>query len=215
MKEYSVTMALADFIPVALFILACIILTHALYGKMKRGEFVLFSGGVVAVSAAGLFKALYKLLYALGVCDFAVLSDIFMPLQGIGFVLAGAAVVSYVYIRRKKAIYAAPPVFAGTFLFVGMMVLGLAGMDIGFARLAKRKGRKGAPVLFILSLIGAVCMGYLSSRDFTKASLNWLAEGVNIFSQGCLFLGAMGLHRGLKKKKDAVPPPPPPPMESK
>ena len=36
-------------------------------------------------------------------------------------------------------------------------------------------------------------MGYLSSRDFTKASMNWIAEAVNVVGQGALLLGAKNL----------------------
>ena len=38
-------------------------------------------------------------------------------------------------------------------------------------------------------------MGYLSSRDFDKASMNWIAEGVNILAQGSLLLGVFQLHK--------------------
>ena len=38
---------------------------------------------------AGFLKALYKLLYALGVCDFQPLTQRFFPVQALGFLLAG------------------------------------------------------------------------------------------------------------------------------
>ena len=41
-------------------------------------------------------------------------------------------------------------------------------------------------------------MGYLSSRDFTKAAMNWIAEGVNIVGELALLIGAVGLYA--KKK---------------
>ena len=38
-------------------------------------------------------------------------------------------------------------------------------------------------------------MGYLSSRDFTQASMNWIAEGVNLVGQGIFLLAAGKLVR--------------------
>ena len=43
-------------------------------------------------------------------------------------------------------------------------------------------------------------MGYLSSRDFVKSAMNWIAEGVNVLGQGTLLLGTILLHKnGLAK----------------
>ena len=43
-------------------------------------------------------------------------------------------------------------------------------------------------------------MGYLSSQDFTQASMNWIAEGVNIIGQGSLLAGVLVLRKaGLEK----------------
>jgi hypothetical protein len=38
-------------------------------------------------------------------------------------------------------------------------------------------------------------MGYLSSQDFAQASMNWIAEGVNVVGQGTLLLGTVLLHK--------------------
>jgi hypothetical protein len=45
-------------------------------------------------------------------------------------------------------------------------------------------------------------MGYLSSRDFAEASMNWIAEGVNVVGQGSMLAGAYLLHKsGLSELK--------------
>ena len=38
-------------------------------------------------------------------------------------------------------------------------------------------------------------MGYLSSRNFDNAAMNWIAEGVNSVGQCALLLGAVLLHK--------------------
>ena len=68
-------MALVDFIPVLLFGAAAVRLLRDLYNKMSKGAFAIFAAGCIDVFAAGALKALYKLLYALGACDFTPLSE--------------------------------------------------------------------------------------------------------------------------------------------
>jgi hypothetical protein len=38
-------------------------------------------------------------------------------------------------------------------------------------------------------------MGYLSAQDFAEASMNWIAEGVNVVGQGTLLFGVYLLHK--------------------
>ena len=43
-------------------------------------------------------------------------------------------------------------------------------------------------------------MGYLASKDFDKAFMNWVAQGINVLGQFLLYLGAQILHKdGLKE----------------
>ena len=133
MKEFSVLMALADFLPVALFAAASVILQRELHAKMSKGAFALFAAGTIDVIFAGAFKALYKLLYALRLCDFEKLNAVFFPMQSVGFLLAGIGILALLTHRQSGSALAAaaPPAFSGTFLFVGAMVLGLGMMDAG------------------------------------------------------------------------------------
>ena len=197
MKDFSVAMALVDFIPVILFCAAAVILQRDLYAAMRKGAFALFAAGTVDVICAGALKALYKLLYAAGICDFEPLNAMFFPVQSIGFLLAGAGVLALLLRpERMSPAAAAPVLYRGTFLFVGLMVAGLAALDAGLAWLAFKKGRRGGiAVLFALSFVCSLGMGYLSSRDFAAAAANWAAEGVNIAGQGLFLLAVWRLHR--------------------
>lgn len=204
MNEFSVAMALVDYIPVALFAAAAVLLQRDLYNKMSKGAFALFAAGTINVFCAGFLKATWKLLYAAGVCDFRALDEMFFPVQSIGFLLAGLGVLAMVCFRQKEErVYtaaAAPAVFSGTFLFVGLMVAGLGCMNGGLAAVAVKMKKPAAVVLFIITFICCMGMGYLSSQDFAKASMNWIAEGINVVGQGALLAGALMLHKaGLKE----------------
>ena len=204
MKEFTVTMALVDFIPVAFFAVASVILMRDLYNKMSKGAFALLAAGTIDVAFAGVMKALYKLLYASGVCDFTVLSDMMFPVQSVGFLLAGIALIAMLCHKQKEttvaAAAAAPALFKGTFIFVGLMVTGFGMMNASMCVLSKKLKRPWLSVFFVYAFVSVLVMGYLSSKDFGSAGMNWIAQGVNLLGQGAFLLGTILAHRfGLAK----------------
>ena len=205
MKEFSVAMALVDYIPVALFAVASVILMRDLYNKMSKGAFALFAAGMIDIVCAGGLKATYKLLYAAGVCDFEPLNNMFFPVQSIGFLLAGIGVVAMIAHRQKKPAamaLAVPAVFTGTFIFVGLMVAGLGMLDTVLCILSAKLKKPWIMIFFILSFVCSLGMGYLSTKNFEQASMNWIAEGVNVAGQGALLIGTLLAHKfGLAELK--------------
>ncbi len=191
-------MAIVDYIPVIFFAIAAVILQRDLYNKMSKGAFALFAGGTIFVTCAGALKATWKLLYAAGICNFEALNAMFFPTQSIGFLLAGIGILAMICCKQTKsaALSIAPPVFSGTFVFVGLMVAGLGIMDVVLCILSAKLKKPALIVLFVLSFLCSLCMGYLSSQDFAEASMNWIAEGVNVIGQGSLLAGAILLHKG-------------------
>ena len=194
----SVPMALVDFIPVILFIISTITLQRGLYYRMSKGAFAVFSAGTIMVICAGIFKASWKLLYGAGICDFARLNQAFFPMQSVGFLLAGIAVIAMVFFKQDSTgekLYAAgaPAVFSGTVIFIAAMVLGALGLCGGLAVESRRRGKTKAFILFILTFIFLLMMGYLGTKDFAKPSMNWIGEGVNLVGQGFFLLASKDL----------------------
>ncbi|MBR6822048.1 MAG: hypothetical protein IKM87_02665 [Clostridia bacterium] len=203
MKQFSVWMALCDFIPVVFFAVAAVLLQRDLYNKMSKGAFALFAGGTIFIIFAGSSKALYKLLYALGICDFEALNTLMFPVQSMGLMLAGIGMIAMLFFRQKEKVLAvAPPVFKGTMIFVVFMIAGLGMMVLSLCRLSKKLKKHWLIPVFILSFIMCLGMRYLSSKDFDKAIMNWIAEGVNILGQGLFLFGTIKLHKaGLAELK--------------
>ena len=197
MNDFTIAMALVDYIPVAFFAAAAIILMGDLYNKMSKGAFALFASGAIMITIAGALKATWKLLYAAKICDFSALNSMFFPTQSIGFLLAGVGILLMLLQRSGKsaALAVAPPVFSGTFVFVGLMVAGLGVMDTVLCILAARMKKPWLIAIFVISFVCSLGMGYLSSKDFAEASMNWIAEGVNVVGQGTLLLGVYLLHK--------------------
>ncbi len=218
---YSVPMALVDFLPVIFFGIAAVILQRDLYSKMSKGAFALFAAGTIDVFMAGFLKAVHKLLFAAGVCDFERLYAMFFPVQAIGFSLCGAGILAMMVARQEETrLYsflplplviladmllgagAQPPVYEGTLIFIVLMVLGVAVMDIILAIIAGKMKKPWAAVLFVLAFLFSMMMGYLGTREFDAAYMEWAAEAVNVIGQGALLLGTLILHKaGLAEAK--------------
>lgn len=197
MNDFSISMALVDYIPVIFFVIAAVILLRDLYNKMSKGAFALFSAGVIDVTVAGALKATWKLLYAAGACNFEALDHMFFPVQSIGFLLAGIGILAMLIQKQSKTalVAVAPPIVSGTFLFVGLMVAGLGIMDTVLCILSAKLKKPWLIALFALSFVCSLCMGYLSSQNFAEASMNWIAEGVNVVGQGTFLVGVVLLHK--------------------
>ena len=201
MYHFSIPMALMDYLPVLFFGWAALLLQRDLYGKMSATAYGLFCAGTVDVFAAGFLKASWKLLYAAGICDFEILNHMMMPLQSIGFLLAGLALI--LMLSKKGGVFAlVPPVFEGSVMFIVLMSLGLGAICTCLSIVAVKMKKKSAMVLFILCFAVSMCMGALSGLDFSKPWANWLEQGINTLGQGCLLAGTMVLHKaGLKDFK--------------
>ena len=211
MKEYSIPMAVFDLLPVVFFIAGTMTIAGDMKQKMTLPAKILFVGGSWIVCAAGFLKALYKLIYSLGRGDLTWMSGQFFYNQAFGFLLAGVGLTLAVT-RLDKAqgggvgsggsgsgkLYSIVPI--PIMALVGMMVAGLAALDASLCFLAAKLKKRSALVLFIVSFFLCLGMGYLSSKNFEKASMNWIAEGINAVGQLAFLTGCGILHEaGLDK----------------
>ncbi len=190
-------MALADFVPVILFTVTSIILQRDLYNKMSKGAFALFAAGTIDIICAGSCKAIYKLFYATGICDMEPFNSLFFPVQSIGFLLAGLGIVAMLTHRQTETSLksVAPAVVTGTSLFIVLMVAGVGMIYTGLSVIAVKLKKPALIAAFVISFFLLLSMGYLSSRDFTQAGINWAAQGMNVLAQGLLLYSVHVLHK--------------------
>ncbi len=57
MYEFSIPMALMDYLPVAFFAVTMVLLQRDLYNKLVKGAYTLFAAGTINVFCAGFCKA--------------------------------------------------------------------------------------------------------------------------------------------------------------
>ncbi len=200
MYHFTVPMALMDFIPVFCFGYAAALLQRDLYDKMRKSHFALFATGTINIFAAGFLKALWKLLYAANICDFHALNTMFLPVQSIGFLLAGLGIVLMMTTRKRVCLAVPPPVFSGSVIFILMMVLGLGSICTVLSIIAVKMKKKGAMALFIAAFLCSMGMGAMSGQDATQGWVNWVEQGINCVGQGLLMWGVIILSKaGLKE----------------
>ncbi len=208
MDGINVIMALVDFIPVLFFSIAAVILARDLYNKMVKGAFALLAAGTVMVLISGLYKAAWKILYALNICDFVALDVAFFPTQAPGFLLV---FISLIAMLTRKSQSTTPlcgaglvPIYDSNLIFIMGQTIGCAGTQWLLFFIAKRMKRAWAMVLFVLSFIAMLGMGYLSAKFDDSSTMHWIAQCTNIVSQGALLGGVMVLHKAGLNKPDAL-----------
>ena len=200
MYNFTVPMALMDYLPVFFFGVTAVLLLRDLYNKMFKGAYALLAAGCVNVFLAGFCKATWKLLYAANICDFVALEEMFMPVNSLGLLFVGLSLIGMLIWKRQSVMFsAAPVVFVSSMPFIMMMVVGLGGLCTGLSILSAKIKKGAVMILFILSFVCAMAMGYMSSQDSTLGWVNWVEQSINSISQLCLMLGVIALHKaGLK-----------------
>ena len=200
MYNFTIPMALMDFLPVLFFGMTAVVLLGDLYQKMTKGVYALFAAGSFNVFLAGFCKALWKLLYAANICDFKALEEMFMPVNSIGLLCVGLSLVFMVCMKKKTVMLSTAPVAVTSSLpFIAMMVVGLGGMCASLSIVAAKMKKGTVMILFILAFVCAMGMGAMSGMDTTLAWVNWAEQGINTVSQGSLMAGVLLLHKaGLK-----------------
>ena len=203
MNGFSIPMAMVDFLPVALFLAGNLLIWKDLSGKMSPMVRSVYLSGVVLVVAAGFLKAFYKLLCAAGAGDLEWMSRQFFSNQSLGFLLAGLGLMLSHGSHKKKRdrTYALLPTMA----LVGLIIIGETFMYTALCRYALKLKKPAAAVILGISFILSLGMGYLSSRDFSVPAVNWIAQGINICSQGAFLISVWIMHKG--RNRQAVPAP--------
>lgn len=201
MNGITVPMAIVDFIPVVLFFIAAVLLQNDLYHQLSKTRYTLLASGSFMVFIGGALKATWKILYALGICDFKALDTSFFPFQGIGFLLVFASLTGILSKKHTTKLFTAVPVLTSNMPFVVLQVIGCAGTQWILCAKSLQLKKKSAALMYIVSFVFMLGMGYLSAKFDDSSSMHWLAQCTNIVSQGAFLSATWILHKnGLNAK---------------
>ncbi len=214
-KDFSLAMGLVDLLPVILFALAGCIIIKELFSKLRKPFAVLMCSGVTLSLTAGIFKAIWKILLALNVCDFYPFNIMFMPTQSLGFRLMGDGLISLLFKEKKDNkvnVSVLPMLFVvmlaeiepvvkqdGDMMFIIMLVIGEIMIATSMCYLAVKNKMWLPLVLFIVSFICLMVMGAMKplskKLELDVTASNWIEQGINIVAQISLLVGCYILSR--------------------
>ena len=185
-EEYSIALALVDFIPTFLFPIGAYFFQKFFKQQKSKQSQILWIVGGLLVFLGGFLKAIWKLNMALTQNDILVLSDSLFVLQSIGFTCL--FIGTFLFIRRrsiKTDISKSTPLTALAVWKIPFMAIqtltciGTYGLLIRYA--FKNKNKKGA-FLLIMAVIIIFLMVGLSGSAMT-ISIQWVAELINTLGQ--------------------------------
>ena len=214
-EDYSLIMGIVDLIPVILFALAGCILIKSLFNVLKKPFAVFLSSGVTFGITAGTFKALWKILLALDICDFYPFDAMFMPIQSFAMVLIGVGLISILFDKEirgvsKTNVVILPLVLIilagtparlenGSIMFIALLVIGDLLIATSLSFLAIKNKNWLCLIMFIGNFICMMVMGAMkplsTKMNLSVTAANWIEESINIVGQGLLLVGCYLLNK--------------------
>ena len=214
MQDYSLGLALFDYLPVAMSAVGLGLLAQLLSRALPASLGLLFFGAGLVV-AGGLCKATWKLIWVLTGQDIAWLDALLFICIAPGMLLLAchAAAASK---RWRNAAGATHP--GRNSLLLAMPLLVAAGLAAVFAegrawffllltagalanialalvliRLSWGWGQGFAGAFFLLSILLTLGLSALARIPEQTAALQWLEESINLLAQGCFAFGVWRL----------------------
>lgn len=208
--DYSVLMAIVDFLPVLFYFLASWLVSKDLYNKLSRNAYSMLAAGSIMCFIGGAFKAVWKLLFCFGI-NYPFFYTALFPMQAPGFCIYTAGLIMALRQTKNggsgfddgKSMNVVAATVTSSLPLIMFQTLGSIGSLICLAIFAKRMKKPSAIICFILSIVFLLAMGGLGATLDTKyAWANWVEQGVNAVGQILFYAGAIILHKnGFDKER--------------
>ena len=204
MKDtYPLVLALYDFVPVAFFLIGAIFLVRISIRMcgIRCGRLAI--AGSLLIFIGGLLKAIWKLLYTIGVGNFQLLSESQFPLVAPGFLLLLFVVIMMARNEREvRATHTHSMLLMATWKIPFLIVMTLTSMGVQgiLTYVSFQRNAKLAAVGFIIAFLGLVGMGALAPGEQTLAK-QWIEQSVNSIGQLGFMVGSILLNRDVVGKQ--------------
>ena len=202
-ETYPLALALYDFVPVVFFLIGAIYLVRTVMRLCGLHCGRLTIVGSLLIFLGGLLKAIWKLLFTIGVGDYQWLSESQFPLLAPGFLVLLIAVIIMARSerakeKRKGALLAIVAWKIPLLIVMTLASMGVQGIltNVSFQRKAKL-----AAAGFIVAFLGLVGMGALASGEQTLAR-QWIEQSVNSVGQLGFMVGSILLYRNVAESQN-------------
>ncbi len=209
-----------DLLPVVLFMMGSVILLRTLYSKMVKGCYCLLASGSIMVFVAGVLKAFHKIIMGAFQVDYIILDKQFTPTQSVGFILlflsllgmftthntkhitkaASLSLLPLLFVLEEEVGSSGLKAYTNLWPFLSIMIVGAAGYLVMLSIIAFKMNRKLEAILFLVSLLFMIGMGYLSTKRGYEGA--WMQISCNLVYQGIFFVACLLLKKhGLEESK--------------
>lgn len=221
MSDYSLNLALFDFIPVALSAVGLWLLAGILAQALPESRRLL-QAAVVLVVAGGLSKATWKLIWVLSQTDLVLLSNLLFILMAPGMLLlvfhVGAALrvwegrppgqparraallIVLVSAAALAGAWANPDGRTWFFILLGAAALANIAISGLLIRFTWRQGEWLTASLFLFSIALILLLSGLAPVAGTSAAAQWLEESLNVLAQGSFALAVWRLRGAMRER---------------
>ncbi len=194
-ERYMLGLSLLDFLPNLAFLFGAICLIRWTRKYGKRFSYLTMIIGSILVLTGGTSKAIWKLIFTLGLGDITPLGEAQFILLAPGFLLMFLSSLSMVRKKASKSGLAAMALWKIPFLAV--MTISNFGLLVTLGYTAYRKATRWAVFFFAISLVCMLSMAGMATAEQSIAQ-QWIEEGVNSLGQ---ITFAIGSYLILKKYK--------------
>ena len=197
-ETYPLALAIYDFVPVAFFLVGAIFLVRTSIKMCGLCCGRLATAGSLLIFWGGFLKAIWKLLFTIGVGDYQLLSESQFPLVAPGFLVLLIAVIMIARNDRVGEIKGSSMLAIAPWKVPLLIVMTLASMGVQgiLTYISFQRKAKLAAIGFIVAFLGLVGMGALASGEQTLAR-QWIEQSVNSIGQLGFMVGSILLYRNI------------------
>ena len=202
-ETYPLALALYDFVPVVFFLIGAIYLVRTVMRLCGLHCGRLTIVGSLLIFLGGLLKAIWKLLFTIGVGDYQWLSESQFPLLAPGFLVLLIAVIIMARSERAKEKRKGALLAIVAWKIPLLIVMTLASMGVQgiLTYVSFQRKAKLAAAGFIVAFLGLVGMGALASGEQTLAR-QWIEQSVNSVGQLGFMVGSILLYRNVAESQN-------------
>ena len=221
MAEFTLSLALVDFLPVLCTAIGLIYIIRLISSVLPAQGRIAFIGGLLVI-AGGVFRAIWKLLMALssGALDVNWMENSLFIFMTPGYVMFAWSIWQLSRsLHRKRAFHAwmmpsilivlvmgisyslsiaLPASLAWKRILLSVTVLANVLSGILLIRLAFRKNLVQAGWLFIVNLIGVLVLNGLARLPDQPVRIHWIAEGINLVAWLAFAVAAWSIYQSMR-----------------
>lgn len=224
--EYTIALAVEDYIPVILSSAGLLLLAQMI-NRLHKQAGVMAYAGFLLITLGGVFKASWKFTIALTGRDIVWMDNSLFVLLGPGFALMAWAlwsaqrtlknepVPNLVWLRPLAVIAIFGTGAISSYFVQGgrtwvLIMLGLTtfsnlAVGILLIRQARQNGLNIAAALFLFNLIAVFTLSGMARIEPQTIPLQWSEQIINTFSQGAFFYASWCLFKQVEAQQMTIP----------